>query len=96
MGEGHQPLSLGQKPIILQDFCQKLHENERNWTKTMDPSMGWLFVKFVYYISQELFPRSYLLVMNVKQCSTKQTKIIKVTSRGFSQLFFAQSHHSQV
>ena len=28
-----EPLSLGRKPIILQDFCQKLHENERNWTE---------------------------------------------------------------
>ena len=30
---GRQPLSLGQKPITGQDFCRKLHENERNWTK---------------------------------------------------------------
>ena len=30
---GHQPMSLGQKPIIWQDFCWKLHENERNWTE---------------------------------------------------------------
>ena len=30
-GEGHQPLSLGRKPNIWQDFCRKLHENERNW-----------------------------------------------------------------
>ena len=30
---GLRPLSLGQKPNILQDFCQKLHENERNWTQ---------------------------------------------------------------
>ena len=29
--QGRQPLSLGQKPIIWQDFCQKLHKNERNW-----------------------------------------------------------------
>ena len=29
---GRQPLSLGQKHIIWQDFCHKLHENERNWT----------------------------------------------------------------
>ena len=28
----HQPLILGQKPIIWQDFCRKLHENERNRT----------------------------------------------------------------
>ena len=28
---GRQPLVWGQKPIIWQDFCQKLHENERNW-----------------------------------------------------------------
>ena len=27
---GIQPLSLGWKPIIWQDFCQKLHENEMN------------------------------------------------------------------
>ena len=26
-------MSLGQKLIIWQDFCRKLHENERNWTK---------------------------------------------------------------
>ena len=30
---GRQPLYLGQKPIIWQDFCRKLHENERNWTE---------------------------------------------------------------
>ena len=28
-----QPLSLEQKPIILQDLYRKLHENERNWTE---------------------------------------------------------------
>ena len=27
-GQGWQPLSLGQKPIIWQDFCRKLHGNE--------------------------------------------------------------------
>ena len=27
---GRQPLNLGQKPIILKGFCQKLHGNERN------------------------------------------------------------------
>ena len=27
---GILPLSLGKEPIIRQDFCQKLHENERN------------------------------------------------------------------
>ena len=26
---------LGKKPIIWQDFCRKLHEKERNWTKTL-------------------------------------------------------------
>ena len=30
---GRQLLNLGQKSIIWQDFCRKLHENERNWTK---------------------------------------------------------------
>ena len=30
---GRQRLNLGQKPIIWQDFCRKLHENERNWTE---------------------------------------------------------------
>ena len=30
---GHQPLCLGQKPIIGKDFCQKLHETERNQGK---------------------------------------------------------------
>ena len=29
-GWGRQPLTLGQKSIILQHFCRKLHENERN------------------------------------------------------------------
>ena len=29
-GAGYQPLSLVQKPIIWQDFCRKLHGNERN------------------------------------------------------------------
>ena len=33
MISGVQSLSMGQKPIIWQDFCRKLHENERNWTK---------------------------------------------------------------
>ena len=27
-----QPLSLEQKPIIGQNFCQKLYESEWNWT----------------------------------------------------------------
>ena len=27
-----EPLRLEQKPIILQDFCRKMHENKRNWT----------------------------------------------------------------
>ena len=35
-GEGHQLLSLGHKPNIWQDFCQELHENERNWTESGD------------------------------------------------------------
>ena len=30
---GRHPLSLGGKTIIWQDFCRKLHENERNWTQ---------------------------------------------------------------
>ena len=30
---GHQPLSLQQNAIILQDFCRKMHENERDWTE---------------------------------------------------------------
>ena len=30
---GRQPMILGQKLIVWQDFCQKLHENERNWTE---------------------------------------------------------------
>ena len=30
---GCQPLYFGQKPIIWQDFCRKLRENERNWSK---------------------------------------------------------------
>ena len=32
MGWGRQPLSLGWKPIIWQDFCRNLHANERYWT----------------------------------------------------------------
>ena len=28
-----QPLNLGHRLIMWQDFCRKLHENERNWTK---------------------------------------------------------------
>ena len=32
-GGGRQPLRLGRKPIICQDFCRKLHENGRNWTE---------------------------------------------------------------
>ena len=31
-GVRHQPLILGQKPIIWQGYCLKLHENERSWT----------------------------------------------------------------
>ena len=27
-----QQFNLGQKPIIWQDVCRKLHENNRNWT----------------------------------------------------------------
>ena len=30
---GCQPLYFGQKPIIWQDFCRKLRENERNCSK---------------------------------------------------------------
>ena len=30
---GRQPLSLSQKPIILQDFSRKVHKNERNQTE---------------------------------------------------------------
>ena len=30
---GRQLMVLGHKPIIWQDFWQKLHENERNWTE---------------------------------------------------------------
>ena len=29
---GYQPLGFGKKPIVCQDFCHKLLENERNWT----------------------------------------------------------------
>ena len=29
----HQPLDMGQKPIIWQDISRKLHENERIWTE---------------------------------------------------------------
>ena len=32
-GEGRQPLNLGQKLIIRQDFCRKLHEHEINCTE---------------------------------------------------------------
>ena len=46
-----QPLNLGQKPIICQDFCRKLHENERNWTERgaslaspLDPPMVFVSV----------------------------------------------------
>ena len=31
-GEGRQPQRRQRKPIIWQDFCQNLNENERNWT----------------------------------------------------------------
>ena len=31
---GHHPLRLRQESIIWQEFCRKLHENERNWTLT--------------------------------------------------------------
>ena len=44
-GEGmQQPLSLGQKPNIWQDFCRKLRENERNWTerRAFMPSAPWI------------------------------------------------------
>ena len=33
LGGGRQPLSLGQKSIIWQAFCQKLHENEWSWDR---------------------------------------------------------------
>ena len=39
MGRGRQPLSLEQKPVILQDFYQKLHEDERNWIKRRHASL---------------------------------------------------------
>ena len=38
-----QPLRRRQKPIILPDFCRKLHENERNWTRgrtSLAPPLG--------------------------------------------------------
>ena len=34
--EGAPTPKLGQKPIIWQDFCRKLHENERNRTQARD------------------------------------------------------------
>ena len=39
MGRGRQPLSLKQKPVILQHFYRKLHENERNWIKRRHASL---------------------------------------------------------
>ena len=30
---GCNPLCLVRKPVILQDFCQKLHENEKIWPR---------------------------------------------------------------
>ena len=52
-----QPLHFGQKPIICQDFCEKLHENERNWTKVeahipsapLDPPMLWSYERYPRY-----------------------------------------------
>ena len=37
---GHQPVGLGQNTIIWQDFCQKLHEDERNWTQGRGASIA--------------------------------------------------------
>ena len=47
---GYQPLNLGQKPIVWQEICQKLHENEKkNWIEKgrvpgapFDLSMPWV------------------------------------------------------
>ena len=36
-GGGRGGLNLGKKPFICQDFCKKLHENERNWTQGRSP-----------------------------------------------------------
>ena len=53
-----QPLNLGQKPIIWQDFCRKLHENEINRTHVgghvpgtaLDPPMN-TFTAFIILIN---------------------------------------------
>ena len=38
---GCQPRNLEQRPIIWQDFCQKMHENESNWMRApLDPPMS--------------------------------------------------------
>ena len=34
---GCQPPTLKQKPVIWQDFCSKMHENERSWTERGAP-----------------------------------------------------------
>ena len=45
---GCQPMSLKQNSFIFQNFCRKLHENERNWTRrSMDPLMVMHLFDFV-------------------------------------------------
>ena len=56
---GAQPLSLGQKLIIWQDFCRKLHENKKNligwgggarpWRLLLDSPMGRVGSKFFHF-----------------------------------------------
>ena len=42
---GGQPVRLGQKPIIQQNFCQKLHENGINWTEEGAPPAPPLWIR---------------------------------------------------
>ena len=67
-GGGRQPLSLGQKPIIWQDFCRKLHENERNWTarRAFIPSAPFDPVMNLILFDFNLFDFPIVVYMNLR------------------------------
>ena len=105
MGVGHQPLILGQNPIILQDFCKKLHENERNWTgEAHVPSTPWdppmtkniqhnnLGSKFVHPPPHEdSLGCEFFLVVRKKCRKTEYFLMLALISKVLPLIFFHQT-----
>ena len=95
---GRQPLSLGQKPIIWQDFCWKLHGNERNWAErvrlsgiSLDPPiLTWfltLHVNWPLLVSTESQSKSYRVkksLYDIEMCYTERRQTSKTTLHFFT------------